>query len=232
LGDWTVKGGHFFTNIGYEVVTAPDNFFYSHAITMNISEPFTHTGVLLSRDIGEHVEFFGGWTTGWDTGFDRFGTGASWLGGLSMELTDSISLTYASTAGDLGARGSDAYSHSFVMDTQLTDNLNWVVQSDLLRVNSTGEDNVGLNQYLLYTVNERLGLGTRLEWWKGDAVAGYAPHNAVLPTTGSFSYYAATFGANIRTTANTVIRPEVRIDWSPAAGYEETYFGVDAIFTF
>ncbi len=44
-GDLSVKVGHFYTIIGYEVVQAPDNFFYSHAYTMYNSEPFTHTGV-------------------------------------------------------------------------------------------------------------------------------------------------------------------------------------------
>ena len=33
-GDWSVKIGHFYTLVGYEVVTAPDNFFYSHSFTM------------------------------------------------------------------------------------------------------------------------------------------------------------------------------------------------------
>ena len=32
--------------IGYEVIPATGNFFYSHAYTMFNSEPFTHTGVL------------------------------------------------------------------------------------------------------------------------------------------------------------------------------------------
>ena len=40
----TVRLGHFYTIIGYEVVTAPDNFFSSHAYTMQYGEPFTHTG--------------------------------------------------------------------------------------------------------------------------------------------------------------------------------------------
>ena len=101
-----------------------------------------------------------------------------------------------------------------------------------MRVNGTGEDNVGVNQYFLYTVNDCLGLGARMEWWKGDVLTGYAPHGGVLPAAGSLSYYAATFGANIRPQANIVIRPEVRIDWSPAADYDETYTGIDAIFTF
>ena len=31
-----------------------------------------------------------------------------------------------------------------------------------------GEDNVGVNQYLIYTVNDCMGVGGRLEWWKTD----------------------------------------------------------------
>ena len=41
-----VKIGHFYTPIGYESVPAPNNFFYSHAYTMQYGEPFTHTGAL------------------------------------------------------------------------------------------------------------------------------------------------------------------------------------------
>ena len=45
-GNLSVIIGHFFKLVGYEVVTSPDNFFYSHSLTMFNSEPFTHTGVL------------------------------------------------------------------------------------------------------------------------------------------------------------------------------------------
>lgn len=232
LGEWNIKAGHFFTTVGYEVVTAPDNFFYSHAITMYNSEPFTHTGILASRMIGENLEIYAGWTLGWDTGFDQFGDGGSWLGGFSYAATEDIRFTYMSTAGDFGARGDDAYSHSMVANLALTDQLTWIVQSDYLRVNGTGEDNVGLNQYLLYEVNEKLGVGTRLEWWKGDVLTGYAPHGGVLPAAGSLSYYAATFGVNYQPRSNVIVRPEVRYDWSPAASYDEAYVGLDAILRF
>lgn len=229
---WSVKAGHFYTLIGYEVVTAPDNFFYSHAMTMFNSEPFTHTGVLATGALSDNLTVYGGWTLGWDTGFDQLNDGSSWLGGFSYTINDNAAFTYISTAGNFGWRGDDAYSHSLVLDMSLTDNLNWVVQSDLLRSDQTGEDNVGLNQYFLYSVNDCLGLGARVEWWKGDVLTGYAPHGGVLPAAGSLSYYAATFGANIRPHANVIVRPEVRIDWSPAADYDESYFAVDAIFTF
>ena len=125
-------------------------------------------------------------------------------------------MTYILTAGDFGWRSSDAYAHSIVFDATLSENLNYVLQSDFLRGRDTGEENVGINQYLIHTVNDCLAVGGRVEWWKIDTV----------------SHYEATLGANIKPHANLTFRPEVRFDWSPSVNYEETIFGVDAIMTF
>jgi len=211
--NWSVKVGHFYTLIGYEVVTAPDNFFYSHAITQFNSEPFTHTGAIGTFNVSEDTTIYAGWTLGWDTGFDQFDGGSNFLGGFSTSLSDRTVLTYITTIGDFGARGSDAYSHSVVFDT--------------------GEDNIGINQYFLYDINDRLAAGVRMEWWKGDAITGYAPHGGVFPAGGgSHSYYDVTVGLNIKPTQNLIIRPEYRYDWSPALGYEEGYAGIDVIALF
>ena len=47
--DLRIKWGHFYTIIGYEVVPDIGNFFYTHSYTFQYGEPFTHTGVLASR---------------------------------------------------------------------------------------------------------------------------------------------------------------------------------------
>lgn len=231
LGDWNIKAGHFFTVVGYEGVAAPGNFFYSHSMTSYLSEPFTHTGAIASREFDKWT-VYAGWTLGWDTGFDQLNSGNNWLGGFSYDVMDGMSLTYLSSVGNLGSRGDDAYFHSLVLNMDLTDKLQYVVQSDVLRVDSTGEDNFGINQYLLYTMSDKVSVGARMEWWKGDVLTGYAPHGGVLPADGSLSYYAATFGVNYRPKSNLVLRPEVRVDWSPAADYDEAYFGIDAIYSF
>jgi hypothetical protein len=231
--DWSVKVGHFYTLIGYEVVTAPDNFFYSHAITMFNSEPFTHTGAIATYNASDDLTIYGGWTLGWDTGFDQFGNGSSFLGGFSRVLSEDATFTYITTFGDFGARGRDAYSHSMVLDTQLTENVNWVLQSDLVRVGETGEDNVGLNSYTFYQCNERLAYGIRNEWWKADGVTGYTPYGSTFPAAGgSASYFATTVGMNYRFNPNLIMRPEVRFDRSPALDYDETLFGIDFVATF
>ena len=211
----SVIAGHFYTLIGYEVVTAPDNFFYSHAYTMYNSEPFTHTGGLATVTMTDNVTACAGWTAGWDTGFDQRLGGSSFLGGLGLQLTDNVALTYITTAGNFGDRsaGTDGYSHSIVFDTQLTDNLNYVLQSDFVNVSATDDHDVGVNQYLIYSLNDRIGIGQRIEWWQDDGT--------------SLNEY--TVGLNIRPTANVVVRPEYRYDWSPAADFEQSTFGIDVI---
>lgn len=215
----SIKIGHFFTLVGYEVVTAPDNFFYSHAYTMYNSEPFTHTGVLGTINMSDNVTVYAGWTAGWDTGFDQFGDGSSFLGGLGLQLTDNTALTYITTFGDFGARGDQGYSHSIVFDTQLTDNINYVFQSDLVSVTNIGgarDHDVGINQYLIYSINDYIGLGSRIEWWHDDGT--------------SINEY--TFGVNVKPSDNILFRPEIRHDWSPANDLAQTTFGIDAILIF
>ena len=90
--DLAVKGGKFYTPVGYEVVTAPDNFFFSHAMTMFNSEPFTHTGFLATYSGIENVTVMAGWSAGWDTGFDRVNGGNYWQEGLEREGWDSAKL--------------------------------------------------------------------------------------------------------------------------------------------
>jgi hypothetical protein len=216
-GDLSIKLGHFYTLIGYEVVTAPDNFFYSHAFTMNNSEPFTHTGAIATYAYSDNVTLYGGWTAGWDTGFDQLGNGSSWLGGLSVGLCEDVTVTYMSTYGDFGwlAPGqNNSYSHSVVFDVALTDRLNYVLQSDMVSAGVT--DSVGINQYLLYAMSDCWGVGGRVEWWKSDGV----------------SYNAATFGLNYKPHANLVLRPEVKQEWTPGMGLDQTIFGMDAILSY
>ena len=85
--DLTLRAGHFFTIIGYEVVQAPQNFFYSHAYTMQYGEPFTHTGGLLTWDCTDRLSVSGGLVNGWDK-FDAEVDRLSMLYGVSWTSWD------------------------------------------------------------------------------------------------------------------------------------------------
>ena len=216
-GDLSVIVGHFYTLLGYEVVTAPDNFFYSHAKTMYNSEAFTHSGALATYSASDDTSVYAGWTAGWDTGFDQFGNGSSFLGGVSTSVSDDATLTYITTAGDFGAIG-EGYSHSIVLDVAIDCDLNYVLQSDYLSTNDTGAasgigESYGINQYLFYTIDETYSAGVRVEWWNNNGV----------------DEFATTLGLNVKPMDNVVIRPEVR--WDDATA-DSTIFGIDAIMSF
>ncbi|MEX0791665.1 MAG: porin [Pirellulaceae bacterium] len=254
-GDWNVKAGHFYTLIGYEVVQAPDNFFYSHAYTMYYGEPFTHWGALAEYGGFDGVSLYGGWVSGWDTAFDQYEAQSMFLGGYSMDLSDNLSLSHMATAGSFGKQGGDLYMQSVVLDANLGAGWNYVFQTDLgynknteflttADADKTTAYWYGVNQYLFKEINECWSIGARAEWFcDEDGVR-------VLSETGAGNvgvpgnFYSLTLGANWRPSANLTVRPEVRwdkFDDREASGAtpfadgtrDNAFFsGVDVIYTF
>ena len=148
-----VKFGHFYTLIGYEVVPAIGNFFYTHAYTMQYGEPFTHTGVLATWNPNDQLSIIGGITNGWDNWdnglptlqanpFPGSTSNASFLGAVTFSSSDgSQALTLANSSGNEFATASfvnptSAYVGnrtvtSIVYSNEFTDQLTYVYQSDL-----------------------------------------------------------------------------------------------------
>jgi hypothetical protein len=102
--DWTIRMGHFFTIIGYEVVQAPENFFYSHAYTHQYGEPFTHFGLLAMYKVNDQWSLSGGFTRGWDNLDDTIGKNSlGLLGGANWtSWNDRLELRFAITASEEG----------------------------------------------------------------------------------------------------------------------------------
>jgi hypothetical protein len=247
-GDLSVKVGHFFTIIGWEVVPATGNFFYSHAYTMYNSEPFTHTGALATYNVSDTTTVWGGYVLGWDGGFDD--NGDAFLGGISEQITDEVKLIYAAIGGRFGeARFNGVetgYMHSLIADVAVTDNLQYIWQNDILDTSVAGGNGrqvFDINQYLIYTINDCWSAGTRFEWWNvdEDSVLTGGTQGAV----GNSDVYALTAGLNYKPHANVIVRPEVRYDWVQDDGAtgrgiaalengegDQFTFGMDTIFTF
>ena len=232
-GDLSVKVGNFYTIIGWEVVGATGNFFYSHAYTMYNSEPFTHTGALATYNVSDDLSVWGGYTLGWDSGFND--NGDTFLGGFSAGLTEDLTLIYATTAGRFGEARFNAdergYMHSIIADYAVNDSLQYIFQTDYLDSEDvTGanvRETIGINQYLIKTINDCWAVGGRFEWW-----------NAELGAANEGDVYALTLGVNHKPHANVTVRPEIRFDWDDdqVAGLEDgedqTTFGIDTVFTF
>ena len=213
----TAKIGHFYTIIGYEVVTSPDNFFYSHAYTMQYGEPFTHTGALLSYDINDWISVTGGAVNGWDN-FRQQPGAWDFLGGVTFAPTDDTSLAISLISGDTNETDNiNTTMYSVVLSHNFTDKFHYVLQHDF-GVYQNGATNggqnadwYGVNQYFTYDINDKLGAGIRAEWFRDSA--GY---RTGIGTGGSF--YAVTAGVNYAPNSWIKLRPELRYD----------YFGADS----
>lgn len=146
-----IKFGHFYTLIGYEVVPAIGNFFYTHAYTMQYGEPFTHTGVLGTWNPNDQLSIIGGVTNGWDNwdnGLTSDGStiingkennNAAFLGAVTFSSSDgSQALIIANSSGnevgsDNGAGGINVGNRSVtsvVYTNEFGPKLTYVYQSD------------------------------------------------------------------------------------------------------
>ena len=255
------KIGHFYTIIGNEVVTAPDNFFYSHAYSHQYGEPFTHTGLLLSYPLGENLTITGGVVHGWDNFWDN-NDKPSIIGGFSATSADeksTLALSFITGPEQTGNNDNNRIMYSVVFSRQVTDNFRYIFQHDFGHDDNAvaaGVDAVwyGVNQYFLYTINECWSAGLRLEWFRDDNGARVVtlnnatttgPRTSPLPANPGLgvSYSAITAGLNWSPIDNLVIRPEARWDWSNASGGSYSPFnagtsgsqfllGTDVIYSF
>jgi hypothetical protein len=235
-GTWDAKLGHFYTIIGYEGVTAPDNFFYTHPYTHQYGEPFTHTGALVTYNVNQQLALLGGVTTGWDN-FEDVYNDMSFLGGVTMTASDGNSkLAYAFHFGDeeqtfgTVVPNDDRWIQSIVYSRTLTDRLAYVGQSDWgYQENAFGSGEraewYSVNQYLFHKINCCWTQGVRFEWFRDDdgfrvAPAGDYPNLGFSNKPGAAggfegNFYELAYGLNYKPTwnSNLIVRPEVRFDW-------------------
>jgi hypothetical protein len=213
MNDLSVKLGHFYTPMGYEVVPAGDNFFYSHSYTMVYGEPFTHTGALASYKVNDDVTVHGGWIAGWDTGFENPNGASMYCTGFTVPVGEKIKFTWLSSGGYNGLAMGDLYFNSFVFDVALTEKWKYVLQHDLGTIsNQPGAEAqwYGINQYLFYQINDCWAVGGRFEWFHDDD----GTRVVIGPNGGNAGdYYELSFGMNFKPHANFILRPELRYDW-------------------
>jgi hypothetical protein len=149
-GEHAVKFGHFYTIIGYEVVPAIGNFFYTHAYTMQYGEPFTHTGVLDTWKANDQLTVYAGITNGWDNysdpinilgpignpGYPGANGNAAFLGGMAMKSSDEKqTLTVTTSSGnEVGNILANTVGNRSIFSTvyvnELNDKLTYVFQND------------------------------------------------------------------------------------------------------
>jgi len=231
-----IKIGHFYTPIGYETVPAPDNFFYTHAYTMQYGEPFTHTGILGSYTVDEHWSVVGGVVTGsatggWDGGWDKqLGNWAGLAGATWTNADSGTSLNVTGTYGGTSEHSSQAWAiYSVVLKQDFGDKFHGVLQHDhgfangvvtangLLTGNGTEDAEwYGINTHLYYDISDTLTAGIRGEWFRDqNGFRVFAPGRVGAATNGDGSSFAA--GGNFAATGvpSSYYALTAGINWKP-----------------
>jgi hypothetical protein len=254
----SIKIGHFYTVLGYEVVPATGNFFYSHAYTMQYGEPFTHWGVLGAYKWSDEVTLNYGLVNGWDA-LDRLQDdpaiilGFTWTG-CRDSLAFNVIYGNEPRFDDITAY-SDRYTHSLVYTWNINDCWQYVFQHDLgYQIDGAigggaPAEWYGINNYLFYTINDCWKAGGRAEWFRDDdgvRVTGLRPDagNPILGQGFAGNFYEVALGLNWTPSSNLTIRGEVRYDkfdgvsstlpglepYGDGTRTDQTLFAIDAIY--
>jgi hypothetical protein len=238
-----IRLGHFYSPLGSESVMASENFFYSHTYSRVYGKPFTHTGLLASKDILDGgLRLTGGFTRGWDN-FEDADDDLSILAGLAFELEGHSFALNVHTGDDhpyLDNGGTPQLGNITVTtlkySRKLGEKATYSMQGDLgygeamEAHNSTGTLSearwYGITNQLIYDFSEKVSGGLRVEWFRDQdnaRVLGIAVDEEV----DGGNYVDITTGINLRPNDRWVIRSELRWDWSDVTS---DIFAVDGMF--
>jgi hypothetical protein len=220
--DFVFRVGRFYTIAGYEVCTAPDNFFYSHSYTTQYGEPFTHTGMLAKWKANDRLSLTAGLHQGWDQweyddGKLGFLLGANWT---SCNEKTTLALSLVSSDEQSAGQGNRNLV-SLVWQQKLGEKLRYVLQGDMTHeegaINGTQDAEwYGLVNYLYYDLNACWSLGARYEWFTDDdgvRVAGLGYPKGINLNAVPSHWQEVSLGVNYKPNANVLVRSEVRWDW-------------------
>ncbi len=239
----SIKFGHFYSIMGYERFAASENFFYSRSFVFTFGEPFTFSGFLTTFNLTDSVKLYGGLTTGWDN-WEHPGREVGFLGGMQWTSCDEqTSATFTLHTGNdltgatVGAAPLDEhrFNYSLVVSHQLTERLRYIFQHDygeqhgaVINVNVPAATITfadaqwyGINQYIIYDVNDCLSAGLRFEWFSDQNLSRTLIPVEFIPGGPTFTgndLYALTVGLNWKPRERITIRPELRWDWADIRG--------------
>jgi hypothetical protein len=248
--DLTVKVGRFFSPVGYYVIGTANNFFPVLPYTFQYGEPFTHTGALGSYKYSDSLTLGGGVTYGWDNSDNFQNPHAGGLATATYAIDDCRTLAYVGVFGveptfNAGDAFSNRYLQTVVYTNKLSDDVQWVLQSDYgvqddMFVDGDDAKWYGVNTYLYWNMTCRCQWGLNGEWFRDQ---GGSRVGQVLPSNGSprargfdqgrgpstaggpgfdGSFYRLTFGPKYYFTPNVYGRTAVVADYYSGARDTDT----------
>ena len=252
------EGGKFDTLLGYEVIDAPANQFYSHSYIFD-EEPFTHTGLLGIYNITDPAGptpavFTLGFTRGWDQATEDSNGDLDVTGQLKYTVTNKYAIVLSAISGDEAPSGPQDGWRT-VIDINGTYNisdeftLGFNGMYGFAAQTSNGGFSGGTGQwygaaiYGKYVCCDYLTLNARGEWFDDQDGAAPAQLSQGLTNVPN-SFYEVTLGLTFKPLPDNpylsglTIRPEGRWDYSDHAAFnagtqnDQWTAAVDAFFSF
>lgn len=229
-----LKVGKFVTDMSHEPIAAPGTYFYSHSYAC-YSSPLHVSGVVGDVALGKKFRIMGGWTAGYHTSFANRFEDNGFFGKLTYTPNKCMSLAYNIYAGRNNGYKKKVDALNYGRDYDTADVLaqtivfNWTISkkwrymleghwSNYSYKEGLGGDYSanaqGINQHLIYTVNDKLSFGGRFEWIKTRN--GFFDLGPITGGEGC-DIFEVTFGSNWNPVPWLNIRPEIRYDWTDYA---------------
>ena len=246
-GGVDIKLGQYSTPIGYEVIDATANPFYSHSYIFNFGIPLKHTGGYATFHVNDTLDIYAGGDTGVNTSLfhgDNNGVPA-FLGGFGLNnLLDGkltvLALTHIGSEDPSNSIPDADHQMRWINDIVFTykqdDNNTYVAEVNYIKEDGFHAQGYGAAAYFIHTVNDNLSVAGRAEVWR-DAngfFVGAFPHPldfvnsergfpATVISAGKATYSEVTLGLTYKppvpdAISGTMIRPELRYDRALAGG--------------
>ena len=247
-GGVDIKLGQYSTPLGFEVIDATANPFYSHSYIFNFGIPLKHTGGYATFHVNDLLDIYAGGDTGVNTSLfhgDNNGVPA-FLGGVGLNgLLDGtltvLALTHIGAENPSNTVGFNAdakkrWINDIVLTYKHDDALTFTTELNYIKDDGFHAQGYGFAQYAVYTINDNLSFAARGEVYRdanGFFVAAFPNpldfvnlekgEPAQVISAGKATYGEVTLGLTYKPPvpdafAGTMIRPEVRYDRALAGG--------------
>lgn len=233
-----VRIGSYVSPVGYEVLAAPDNIFYSHSYIFSFGVPTKHAGLLTTTHLRGGIDIYAGIDAGVNASIERDDNAApAFIAGFGY-TRDGLSLVALSHIGAELPRGSPGvrpdrdlrYVNDIFLTWQISKRLMLVSELNYVRDDGLRAEAGGFAQYAVYTLGPRLSIAGRAELWRDDKgvfVARFPGVNDAFNAqlglasgaqlVGAATYLSLTAGISWRPwkrggAAGVRLRPELRYD--------------------
>lgn len=210
------KVGKFAGGFGYEGLAAPREFFYSHAM-IAFGRPLVTEGVVVEWNPNKKWTVSGGWLAGYfNSIFDNPYDDSAFLGKITYRMTDTATLSYKVFYNDMTrSYARRNYSQTVIFTWKINPKLAYmseIAYSDNQNTTSVLGDSWGINNHLIYTINDKWSVGTRTEYHYSRRMSFDHP----MVTHGGYGgdLWEFTLAAHYKINPKTTFRPEIRYDYT------------------